>query len=465
MARKRNNKINKNSMLKKGNTVQGKQDEVAVAYTRVNTTGAPMMSRSGPKLEDIRVRHREYLLDVLSQDGSTFGCMSIPIQPGDPNAFPWLATIANSFESYEVHDLAYGFETEQGSGYPGSVMLAIDYDSLDPLPASKQQMMGYRGAVRTAPWKNCTYRALRSELVKRKDKYIQPSGYTLPGSLAVSAAGDPRLSVLGNLIIATAGNTTTGDILGELYVEYDILLKTPSLDSAFQYLSMAGGPGLTTTAPWGSAPVVNGTIPVSYQTPGGVGTFTIGPGEYFVAWDYNGTGLNAGAQGGLVIIGNSIGVQNLQGTNATTTTTAFAQFSVPGQGVFKITPTTGTTITSSILYIVPFPINQQASGLRSTFRSSQSLHLTTKMKDILQPCPTPLLQPDHAPMAEVLCTVVTDRLEKSVEFNDLLKAFIKENVSKGNMCDHYKCHHHLKEDGRSYKGCTLPHILTNEDFW
>jgi hypothetical protein len=191
-------------------------------------TLGPKFSRSSSVGDGrIRIRHKEYISEI--NNSINFSTVSFPINPGMALTFPWLAPIAPQFESYLFHSLKFSYQTECTTSSPGSLMLANDYDASDPAPASKIQMMSYRGAVRSSVWNECVNIADPKDLAKFGVQRYVRSGAPPPSS-------DIKTFDVGNLFVGTHGGLNAG-IIGELYVEYDIELFTPQTDLAAKLLA------------------------------------------------------------------------------------------------------------------------------------------------------------------------------------------------------------------------------------
>jgi len=194
---------------------------------------------------------------------SPFSVTAIAVNPGQAGSFPWLSSIAGRFESYLFQKLKYCYETEAPSSLGGTLVLSLDYDASDPTPASKQQALAYRNAVRSAPWTTCCHSSDLEDLRKQKTYFVRPAG--LPANT------DIKEYDTGNLFAITQGVTTSGAVLGELYVEYDVLLMTPVLEA----ISRSGFAAAQSSSATGvfSVPVdVGGSITV---TPGPAGLMSI----------------------------------------------------------------------------------------------------------------------------------------------------------------------------------------------
>jgi len=176
---------------------------------------SPSLSMSQIGDGRIRVRHREFLADLAGS--VAFATTLIPLNPGLSSTYPWLANIAQNYESYLQNGLSVEFQTSKPTSAAGSVALAIDFDANDSAPLSKQQLMTYHGAVRTPVWSECTLRADPVDLKKFGQQRFVRSG---------TVVGDIKTYDIGNLIVATVG-MADNSVVGELYLCYDVELDTP----------------------------------------------------------------------------------------------------------------------------------------------------------------------------------------------------------------------------------------------
>lgn len=185
---------------------------VAVGFRTINS-GA-MVSGTG---DVVRVRHREYVGDVL---GSTaFSTTVFKINPGLAGSFPWLANMAANFEKYRFRSLRFMFESSVATTQAGSVMLGIDLDTLDAVPATKAQMLQMQNVVRSNVW-DCSQSSLPEGV---------PELFTRTG--AVPAGADAKTYDAGQLIIGVVGTADTS-VIGEAWFEYDVELHTPQFAQA-----------------------------------------------------------------------------------------------------------------------------------------------------------------------------------------------------------------------------------------
>jgi hypothetical protein len=173
------------------------------------------------------VRHREYIGDI-SATGSAFFNQSFPINPGLSTTFPWLASVASSFDAYQVLGMVFEFKTLSSDitagGALGSVILATDYDVVDPAYNSKLYMENSEYCVSVKPSISCIHAIECDPKVTFSPiKYIRSGG--------VPTGKDPRLYDMGNFQVATQGLPTSSGVIGELWVSYEIALYKPNLEA------------------------------------------------------------------------------------------------------------------------------------------------------------------------------------------------------------------------------------------
>jgi len=253
-----NNNQNKKATPKGKKKNQNGVSYAPLAITRSMKTGVPSVAGSAYTSDGrVRIRHREYIGDVLGS--VAFSATAYAINPGLTSSFTWLAPIATQFESYLFRSLKYEFETQKSASTSGTVMLAVDYDASDAVPASKQQLMSYHDSVRSAVWNECCFTGDVRDLQK-----FGIQRYIRGGALAANL--DVKTFDVGNFIVATQG-CADATAIGELYVSYDIELITPQSDPAAVALAVSakitGNTGVSRTAVFGSAAVMVGGLPCS----------------------------------------------------------------------------------------------------------------------------------------------------------------------------------------------------------
>lgn len=219
--------------------------------------GTPVPS-FGVMGEATRVRHREYIGDIVATGGTVFNNQSYPIQPGLATTFPWLATMAGQYQQYIFHGLVFEF-VSTASEYAasvglGAVILGTNYDSLDAAYPDKRHMENSQYCVSAKPSMSQihTIECLPSATA---NKLYYTRGASIP------ANADLRMYDIGLFQIATQGIVAAaGTVIGELWASYDIALYKPLLGNVLgsgQKIDPhgAGSP----TNPYGSSPNYSGS--------------------------------------------------------------------------------------------------------------------------------------------------------------------------------------------------------------
>jgi len=229
------------------------------------------------------IRFKEYVQDI---PGSVaFAPISFACNPGLSNLFAWLSGQALFYQEYTVKSLKFCFETEKATTLSGKVMYAFLQDSSDPAPASKQEMLENLLKASGAIWEPfCLSISMANFPALGKSRFIR-GGNLLPNL-------DIKTYDIGQLIVATQGMADT-TLVGELYVEYEVELRTPLQSSAQLAAALSakivGNGTITNNAQYGVTPVLTGGLDIAAVTQ----TITFNKvGQYLVLMEFVGTGFN-----------------------------------------------------------------------------------------------------------------------------------------------------------------------------
>lgn len=177
------------------------------------------------------LRHREFLGDLLSGPSvpTNFTLAKYPINPGNPNLFPFAAPIATRFQEYEItgmfielKTLAADFSTQFALG---SVFMATDYNVLNIAPSKKQTLENMEYSCSCKPsqslihWIECDP---ANTTLGSTHRYIATNGDY--------QGGDQRLYDLGNLFIGSEGLPNADAHIAEIWISYEIALYKPILE-------------------------------------------------------------------------------------------------------------------------------------------------------------------------------------------------------------------------------------------
>jgi len=219
----RNNQSERSSHRQQAMIPRGISTITAPAAVGVRTRSTrPKFIANG---ESLRIRHREFVTEVYGFSGSFNINISLAMNPGFTQSFPWLSGIALNFEMYKFHAMRATIVPTVPTSSAGANYMLLDYDVLDPNPNKAQFLSGISSG--SAPvWSECSidYVPDADQGIK---KFIRISGTDGTGQ-------DQRLNDMGRLILATDGTSSSNDI-GDLYIEYDVELFSPAINPAVAY--------------------------------------------------------------------------------------------------------------------------------------------------------------------------------------------------------------------------------------
>jgi hypothetical protein len=222
----------------------------------------------------VRIREREYIGDVISSSTiNTFKNTSFTLNPTNSSTFPWLSNIASLYEQWEPHGIVFEYvssssEFNGSSQGLGTVVLATEYNALDPPFANKQVMENSDFACSIRPSVNLLH-GIECDEDQRPTKllYTNQDNDTMP----------LNFSSLGNFQVASTGVSVANVNLGELWISYDISFYKKSIENVQSPLLFFSATGTsTTTLPLGTSPVLSAN-----NTSGIVITPLVGTGDNF----------------------------------------------------------------------------------------------------------------------------------------------------------------------------------------
>lgn len=201
-------------------------------------TGNTLMTSptdSLPRFKNVRngtrVRHREYLFDVVTSSvAGQFKLQSFPIQPGLITAFPWLAASAENYDEWQPNGIVYEFKSNSYNALAstntasGTVVMTTNYNVLNPPFANKMEMEQYDFSCSAKPSVDLLHP------VECDSKQMPVNILNIRSAPVLT--GDARLYDLGTFNIATVGMQGASTNIGELWVTYDITFYKPKLGAS-----------------------------------------------------------------------------------------------------------------------------------------------------------------------------------------------------------------------------------------
>jgi DNA-binding protein len=254
-----------------------------------------------------RIQHREFVGNVVVPS-LPLGFVNVlfVFNPGDSTTFPWLSGIAQGFQQYKVHGAIAAFRSlssDISAGGPlGTVVIASNYNVLDSAYTTKLDMENSEFAVSTKPSQSMIHMFECAPTERAQDILYVRSDESSP-----TTSQDARLYDFCSLQVATEGLPgSAGEVLGELWISYDIEFLKPKL-LAQPVAKLASGGTVSKTAVFGTAPVIDGSI-ISQVDPNTI-EFLVG-GTYQVTMNANGTGMAIGVETFDVVKQRNLGAAN-----------------------------------------------------------------------------------------------------------------------------------------------------------
>jgi len=208
----------------------------SIMHAQVGPEG---MSFSPEGSATIRVQKREFL-GVLRADAlapAEFSQTQYRLQSTDGNTFPWLAGIAEHFTEWEIQGAVVSYESTS-SNYSasmalGTVAIATQYNSNELPYADMTQMLQSAFHTRGNPSEDLVHGIECDPALQASERL-----YTRrPGT-----KGPANLYDHGVVTIATEGLPTlaANEVIGRLYVTYDIELSLPALPISAPFANLEG---------------------------------------------------------------------------------------------------------------------------------------------------------------------------------------------------------------------------------
>lgn len=228
------------------------------------STSIPNMHKDD---QTITIRHKEFLTSIKGSQLFEVQRFFI-LQPGDTNTFPWASGIAARFQQYRIKGMVFHYVPTSGYAVSGTnpaigaVMIQTSYRANDSPPASKTEMLNEYWASEASPADSFCHPI---ECSPKENPFSVHYVRTVPPP----ESDTPLMYDLGVTYIATQGMPANGNVVGDLWVTYEIELSKPLIksnthdtvrDGNAQVVSVNGS--ITPSAIFGSTTVTaKGSLP------------------------------------------------------------------------------------------------------------------------------------------------------------------------------------------------------------
>lgn len=164
----------------------------------------------------------EYLGDLISSGTQgAFSIQNFPINPALETTFPKLSQFLVNYDQYVIEGMYFEFRSMSADSLNstntalGQVIMACNYNVLQPIYKSKQEMEEYEGGTSVVPSQSLKY-------FIECDRAQSPMDILYTRQGAIPANADLRMYDLGNMQIATNGLQGQNVNLGEIWVCFQI---------------------------------------------------------------------------------------------------------------------------------------------------------------------------------------------------------------------------------------------------
>nr|WBY66492.1 MAG: putative coat protein [Eriocheir sinensis tombusvirus 2] len=302
------------------------------------STGIPMMHKDG---QTVTIRHREFIATIQSSTDFVVH-RSFRLNPGDHETFPWLSTVANSFQQYKFKGVVFHYIPTSGNAISGtspslgSVMMQTSYRANDSAPTSKSELLNEYWSGEAVPSETFAHPI---ECNPAENPFnVQ---YVRRGELPANE--NPLFYDLGVTHLCTQGQLAANNVLGDVWVTYEVELKKPIVASnvtntTLDYAGFTNSP--TLTQPFAQLSRTYGNLGVTNLLDG----FTVAPApmsDYLVFMMLGGTGL--GGNFGTATLTNCILVPFNTAARSVVTTSSLSAITTTF-GVRPLDPTRPFTI-------------------------------------------------------------------------------------------------------------------------
>jgi len=230
--------------------------------------------------QTIVVRHKEFIGDVLSSTGFTIQRV-LDINPGNVTLFPWLSTLAQQYEEYRIRGMVYHYVPTSGlaisgtNAAVGNVMIQTSYRASSTQPSDKSEMLNEYWATDARASEDFCHPIECSPKENPFNVHYVRNG-------AIPTSDSILMYDYGRTFVATSGNPASGNILGELWVTYEIELKKPVVSKTLtvQSFSAQATAGINSATPFGTSWLNTKSTMWLPITTTSSGTVTFPPGSY-----------------------------------------------------------------------------------------------------------------------------------------------------------------------------------------
>jgi hypothetical protein len=192
---------------------------VPAAMSAVMKNGGPTQrSLAGGAME---ISHTEQVTENLSGSADFSVIATIPLQPGLRSVFSWLSGVATRFDQYALKKCRLRYVPNAPTDRQGTIIIAPDYDALDPPPTSERIATAMADSVTSPVWREITV-----DLDPKKLMALGPRRFVRTTKVINS---DLKTYDCGNIFVCAAGFVAEQLNAGKIFVDYTVQLFAPEI--------------------------------------------------------------------------------------------------------------------------------------------------------------------------------------------------------------------------------------------
>ena len=202
--------------------------------------GPPLFDTVPDELGSICISYKEYLTDIFGNDEATvssnnFTTVQYNLNPGLERTFPFLSQFAQNFDEYDMQQCVFTYkstintDSSTTNGQVGSVIMATNYIVGQPAFNDKNSMLQYAGSS-SARVTDVSIHGVECDpdkLSGTRGKYIRSAPVLLTKTQELYD------HATFNLAISGTPEAFANVPIGELWVEYTVVLRKPKVLTGF----------------------------------------------------------------------------------------------------------------------------------------------------------------------------------------------------------------------------------------
>lgn len=185
------------------------------------------------------IKHKELIqYDVFLNKTFKQPSRNYFINPANTQMFPWLSRLSTLYEKYHFQSLKFHYVPFCSTLTQGTIIMAVDYDATDEPPASQSHMSQFEETKQTNIYSTCVFTSSKKNLAKG----LGQGNYLMISPDVNVSNKDLNTMHLGNFYAVALNGVNIDPVrTGDIWVEYEVHLQTPTLSPQNEYFTLGNG--------------------------------------------------------------------------------------------------------------------------------------------------------------------------------------------------------------------------------